>query len=145
MKYTSTKTIELGSCCFRQPKAQSHCRYLHGYRLSAKLWFACHSLDEKNWVVDFGGLKELKHLFENQFDHTTVIAKDDGLLSFFVDLAGRGGCDLRIMDGVGVEKFAEWCYNTANAYIKRVTDERCWVEKVEVWEHEKNSATYGKE
>ena len=42
--------------------------------------------------------------------------------------------------GVGIEKTAEWCLNTANKYIKETTNGRCWVEKVEVWEHDKNSA-----
>jgi len=142
-KYISTKVIELGSCCFRQPNASSHCRYLHGYRLTAKVWFKCHGLDENNWVVDFGGLKELKHLFQNHFDHTTIIAKNDPFVSVFLELCEKGVCNLRIMEGVGIEKFAEWCYNTANAYIRQITNERCWVEKVEVWEHEKNSAMYG--
>ena len=60
MEYQSTKIIELGSCAFRQWRADSHCKFIHGYRLVAKFWFECEKLDERNWVVDFGGLKELK-------------------------------------------------------------------------------------
>lgn len=142
--YFSTKVIELGSCAFRQPNAKSHCRHLHGYRLNAKFWFGCSELDDQNWVVDFGGLKELKALLEMQFDHTTVISKHDPLLPMFVELSEKGGCNLRIMDGVGIEKFAEWCYKTSNNYILEKTKSRCWVERVEVWEHEKNSAIYEK-
>lgn len=142
-KYFSTKQIELGSCCFRQPRATSHCRHLHGYRLTAKFWFKCNYLDNNNWVVDFGGLKELKNLLEMQFDHTMVIAKDDPLLPEFIKLSEKGACNLRIMDGVGIEKFAEWCYNTANSYINKATEGRCSVIRAEVWEHEKNSAIYG--
>lgn len=142
-KFFSTKQFELGSCCFRQPKAQSHCRHLHGYRLTAKLWFKCSGLDDNNWVVDFGGLKELKSLFEMQFDHTMIIAKNDPLLEDFIALSKKDGCNLRIMDGVGIEKFAEWCYKTANNYIQVKTEGRCSVARVEVWEHEKNSGMYG--
>jgi len=140
MTYKSTKIIELGSCAFRQWKADSHCKFIHGYRLIAKFWFACHSLDERNWVVDFGGLKDLKNILEKQFDHTLCVAGDDPLLEGFKTLHTAGGCDLRIMpEGVGIEKTAEWCFNAADSYIRKLTNERCWVERVEVWEHEKNS------
>ena len=140
--YQSTKVIDLGSCAFRQPKAQSHCRWLHGYRLQSKLWFGCNELDSNNWVVDFGSLKGLKKKFEDQFDHTPCIAKDEPALKNFTDLQNEDICDLRVMDGVGIEKFAEWCFNVGNSYIKKMTGGRCWIDKVEVWEHEKNSATY---
>ena len=70
MSYQSTKIIELGSCAFRQWRAtHSHCRFLHGYQLKAKLWFSGSSLDEKNWIVDFGGLKELKAKLQQVFDN----------------------------------------------------------------------------
>ena len=141
MKYSSAKIIELGSCAFRQWRADSHCRYIHGYRLVAKFWFNCNNLDANNWVVDFGGLKELKEILEKQFDHTLCVASDDPLLEGLQSLHTAGGCDLRVMpDGVGIEKTAEWCLKAADAFIRQQTGNRCWVEKVEVWEHEKNSA-----
>jgi len=143
MHYSSTKTIPLGSCAFRQPYATSHCKYIHGYRLQAKFWFACEKLDQNNWVVDFGSLKPLKTILEQQFDHTTVIWTQDPELQTFIDLNKKGIIDLRIMkDGVGIEKFAEYCFNKADEFVRNFTSNRCWVEKVEVWEHEQNSATY---
>lgn len=143
MPYQSTKIIELGSCAFRQWRAtHSHCKFIHGYQLNAKLWFECDYLDEKNWVVDFGGLTEIKNCFKEQFDHKTVLAKDDPLLEEFKKIHDLGGCDLRIMDDVGIERTAEWCFNKANEIIKKQTDNRCWCSKVEVWEHAENSAVY---
>jgi 6-pyruvoyltetrahydropterin/6-carboxytetrahydropterin synthase len=143
-RYQSTKIIELGSCAFRQWRADhSHCHFVHGYRLVAKFWFDCSDLDGKNWVVDFGGLKELKQILEKQFDHTLCVAADDPLLNHFKALHNAGGCDLRIMDkGVGIERTAEWCYEAADSLIRKLTSNRCWVHQVEVWEHEKNSAIY---
>jgi len=140
--YQSTKVIELGSCAFRQWRAaDSHCKYIHGYRLVAKFWFECNELDQRNWVVDFGGLKELKTLLEKQFDHTLCIAADDPLIEGFKSLHTAGGCDLRIMrNGVGIERTAEWCLEHADPFIRNLTGNRCWVSKVEVWEHDKNSA-----
>ena len=140
--FQSTKLIELGSCAFRQPNAKSHCRFLHGYRLQSKLWFGCNELDENNWVVDFGSLKGLKKKFENQFDHTTCVAAGDPALQILKTMQDQDMCDLRVMEnGVGIERFAEWCFNVADSYVNSMTNGRCWVDKVEVWEHEKNSAT----
>lgn len=145
-KFQSTKIIELGSCAFRQPNATSHCRWLHGYRLQSKIWFGCDTLDENNWVVDFGSLKGLKKKFEYQFDHTTCIADGDPAVYLLSKMQDQDMCNLRIMkDGVGIERFAEWCFDVANNYVASMTNDRCWVEKVEVWEHEKNSATFSKE
>jgi hypothetical protein len=63
-------------------------------------------------------------------------------LRYFEELHILKGCDLRIMGGVGIEKTAEWCFKAAAAYIKKTHSDRCWVAKVEVWEHAENSATY---
>ena len=140
-KYSSTKVIPLGSCAFRQPFAESHCKFLHGYRLQAKFWFGCNELDERNWVVDFGGLKELKLKLENTFDHTTVIWEKDPEKPLFEFLHSKGVIDLRVMpNGVGIEKFAEFCLSEADSFIRNMTGNRCYCYKVEVWEHESNSA-----
>jgi len=141
MIYQSTKVLELGSCAFRQWKADSHCKFVHGYRLQAKFWFGCDHLDEKNWAVDFGGLKGLKFILEKQFDHTLCVAGDDPYLDKFKELHELGAVDLRVMEnGVGIERTAEWCLVQSDLFIRALTNNRCWVEKVEVWEHEKNSA-----
>lgn len=143
MNYESTKVLELGSCAFRQWRANhSHCKFIHGYRLVAKFWFGCATLDDKNWVVDFGGLKGLKQILEKQFDHTLCVAKDDPQLEQLKALHTSGIADVRVMEkGVGIERTAEWCFEHADLFIRNETNNRCWVNKVEVWEHEKNSAT----
>lgn len=142
--YQSTKVIELGSCSFRQWRAtHSHCRFLHGYQLKAKIWFGGSSLDEKNWIVDFGGLKELKAKLQHIFDHTTTVAADDPELETFKDLDRRGVIQLRVMEkGVGIERAAEVVYDISNRYVQSLTSNRCWVDRVEVFEHEDNSATF---
>ena len=144
-KFYSTKVIPLGSCAFRQPRADSHCKFLHGYRLQAKFHFACNELDHKNWVVDFGGLKNLKKDLENIFDHKTVIWSQDPEIETFRMLEKKGIIELvELEQGVGIERFAELCYNMADMHVRAMTDNRCWREKVEVWEHEQNSAIYQK-
>lgn len=142
-KFSSTKIIDLGSCAFRQPKASSHCKFIHGYRLKAKFWFEAQELDNNHWVVDFGSLKPLKKKLEHQFDHTTCIAADDPMVREFAFLQEKGAIDLRIMEkGVGIERTAEWCHKAANEFLNDSTGGRCRCVKVEVWEHEGNSAIY---
>jgi 6-pyruvoyltetrahydropterin/6-carboxytetrahydropterin synthase len=142
MSYVSTKVIELGSCAFRQWRAEdTHCKYLHGYQLKAKFWFEG-DLDKRNWVVNFGGLKELKYKLQYQFDHTLCIASSDPLLPIFKELHEKGGCNLRIMEEVGIELTAEYCFKVANEFVQNMTQGRCKVIKVEVWEHDLNSAIY---
>ena len=141
-KFESTKIIELGSTAFRQPDADSHCRFIHGYKLTAKFWFACDALDGNNWVVDFGGLKELKDELRNLFDHTLCVSGDDPYLATFQQMYIDEIVDLRVFDnGVSIEKFAERCYLIANHYLRTLGD-RCWCSKVEVFEHSSNSAIY---
>lgn len=144
-KYISTKIVELGSTAFRQPNAESHCKFLHGYRLKAKIWLGSDSLDKNNWVYDFGGFKELKKILEKTFDHKLVIDKKDPAKSIFRELERYGAVDIVEMDGVGIEKFAEFVFNQTDQYIKFNTENRVWCEKVEVFEHENNSAIYQKE
>jgi len=141
-KYYSTKTYGTDrglSCCFRQWRAtHSHCSTLHGYSIGIRLVFECDSLDDKNWAMDFGGLKEFKAWADHMFDHTLIVAQDDPHLEFFKQMAlidtdwtlpetgldemrvdrnnfepyQRGSlCDLRVVKGVGCEMFARMCYD----------------------------------
>jgi len=143
--YYSTKRYghNLGlSACFRQPHADSHCRFLHGYSLSFKFIFSANTLDERNWVVDFGGLKPLKKWLEDNFDHKVVLDKNDPHLDDFKLLEEKGLAELNIVDGVGVEKFAEHAYNKAMEIVTEATNGRCWVVSCECAEHGANSAIY---
>ena len=139
MKYNSTKIITLGSTAFRQPEADSHCKFLHGYNLKAKFWFTADDLDENNWVVDFGGLKGLKEELKYTFDHKTIISSQDKYLYKFKELNDLGLIDLIILQGVGIEKFAEHCLKLANKVLSK-HKAHCY--KCEVFEHERNSAIY---
>ena len=147
MPYYSTKTYghNIGlSAVFRQPNADhSHCHLLHGYSLGFKFTFACEYLDNKNWAVDFGGLKPLKAWLEDHFDHKTAIDRADPHIDTFIELEKKGLIDLRVFDGVGAEKFAQHAFEFADALIKEKTDGRCWVHSVECSEHGANSAIYG--
>lgn len=147
MTYTSTKTWghDVGlSACFRQWRSMgSHCRFLHGYALSVRLEFEATALDHRNWVVDFGGLKELKDLLAHTFDHKTVVAHDDPHLEWFHRGHELGLLDLVIVDAVGCERFAELIWRMGDDWLLRQgLAHRCRLALVEVREHGANSATY---
>ena len=146
MKFYSTKHYghNIGlSAVFRQPNADhSHCHFLHGYSLAFTFTFGCDKLDNKNWAVDFGGLKPLKKWLEDSFDHKTVVDINDPHMDEFKRLEEKGLAQLTVFDGVGAEKFAEHAFNFADKLIKQATNNRCYVVKVECAEHGANSAIY---
>lgn len=151
MPYQSTKTYghEVGlSCAFRQWMAKSHCRFVHGYAISVKLLFQAESLDEYNWVMDFGGLKEVKEWLQNKFDHKLIVASDDPLKEKFHELQALGGAEVVVVDRVGCESFAEmiyrfvadWLYEKGHKNWMLPTTVR--LVSVEVAEHGANSAIF---
>lgn len=146
--YQSTKRYghEVGfSCAFRQWRAQSHCRLIHGYALAFKFVFEAEELDVRNWVVDFGGLKSLKQILEDSFDHTTIVAADDPQLEWFKEAQTRGILRLVVLPAGGCERFAQYVYEVAEQWlIDAGFAPRCSLVSVEVSEHGANSAIYTK-
>lgn len=141
--FKSYKEFNGYSTAFRQWRAESHCKYIHGYALKFKVWFEG-ELDDRNWVVDFGCFKRngVKDWMKDQFDHTTVVAKDDPMMHRFEMLARDRMIQLRVMDDVGCEKFAEFVFNYLNKKIIEETAGRVKVQKVQCWEHNENMAEY---
>lgn len=145
-KYLSTKQFghELGiSCAFRQWRADhSHCSKIHGYALAFKFTFEAEELDQRNWVQDFGGLKDLKQAIMNTFDHKLVIASDDPAKDLFEQMHKARVADVVILPAVGCEKFAKYAYAIAVDVLKLEYDNRVRLVGVEVKEHGANSAIY---
>ena len=145
-KYYSTKTYghNIGlSAVFRQPNADhSHCHLLHGYSLAFTFTFGCDELDNKNWAVDFGGLKPLKAWLEDHFDHKVAVDKNDPHLGKLYELPELDLAHIRVFAGVGAEKFAEHAFNYADELVRKMTDNRCYVVRCECAEHGANSAIY---
>ncbi len=143
MKYQVIKTYgnETGhSCAFRQWRADSHCNLIHGYALGFEVTFESETLDDRNWVIDFGDLGVLKQYLKDTFDHTTVIAEDDPMIQDFIYLKDKELIDLRIMSNVGCEAFAQEVYEFCR---ERYESQRVKVKSVRVFEHGANSAVFG--
>jgi len=150
--FKSRKKFDGFSTCFRQWRANTtHCQFLHGYDVEFEVTFEG-ELDHRNWVWDFGGMKRANNLIdgmqpkawmEYMFDHTVVVAEDDPDIQNFIDMDSRGIIQLRVVPGVGAEKFAEFLYHKLNDFVQLETEGRVKVVKVKFMENHKNSAIYG--
>ena len=151
MKFQSSKLFDGYSTCFRQWKAEgTHCRFLHGYAVSFRVWFEG-DLDERNWVWDFGGMKRAKGTIDGlnpkawmdyMFDHTFIVAEDDPFIESFKKMEEVDVAQIRVLPSVGAERFAEFVFNKLNEFVQAETEGRVSVVKVEFKEHDRNSAIY---
>ncbi len=141
-KFKSTKSFYGFPCTHRQWKASSHCRFVHGYSRSFHFEFESHELTKEMWVMDFGGLKDVKAWLEHMFDHTFLVSEDDPFKDRFTELDKEGVIQMRVLPNAGMEGTAEFVYKKVNKMIKQKTQNRVWITRVEVRENEKNSAIY---
>ena len=140
--FTSTKRFIGFPCTHRQWLADSHCKYIHGYSREFYFEFQSNELTKEGWVVDFGGLKEIKKWLDDMFDHTFLASETDPHLDLFREMDGKGIIQLRVLPNVGMEGTAKYVFEIVNRMIKKQTSDRAWLKLVEVRENEKNSAIY---
>ena len=144
MKFRSTKTYghDLGlSCCFRQWRSESHCRFLHGYALAVHFEFEADELDARNWVMDFGSLKPVKQWLEQTFDHKTLAAVDDPLLEHMRTMDDLGLIQLVVVPHVSCEAFAEHIFAWVSDWLSgQGLTPRVQLSEVHVREHGANAA-----
>lgn len=146
MKYVSTKTYrEIGPVAYRQWRAESHCRHVHGYALSFHIEFESDKLDVRNWVVDFGSLKSFKNNLEDWFDHTLLVAEDDPERETFELLGKKGLAKITYVERTGCEGLSQFLFNylediwlPENGY--KTSEREVFVRRVEVRETGGNMA-----
>jgi len=145
-RFESTKTYNHSvglSCCFRQWRAESHCKFLHGYAIKVHFVFETNELDVRNWAVDFGSLKSLKGWLEDLLDHKTLVATDDPMFHHFKVMESVGAMQLVEVEATGCEAMAFMIYQYAETWLKdNGYSPRVLLRKVTVSEHEGNSASY---
>ena len=142
-KYISSKFYnQLGPVAYRQWRADSHCNQIHGYALSFYFEFECETLDARNWCIDFGGLKPLKNLLEDWFDHTLLVAIDDPERETLLNLGKAGLAKITEVEKTGCEGIAEFLYEYVNTIFLKDYGEldRVWCSRVEVRETDANMA-----
>ncbi len=145
-KYTSTKEyIDAFPCAYRQHKADSHCNLIHGYAFSMKFYFGTDHLDIRNWSADYGGLKELKQVLNDKFDHCLLVSSDDPEIETYKLLKDKNIAKLTVLPKLGCESLADMLYKYINAvYIPDMWGpgeaHRLWCYRVEVRETQANMA-----
>lgn len=145
-KWTSTKEYhDAFPVAYRQWRADSHCRLIHGYAFSMKFFFGTDDLDVRRWAADYGGLTELKERLQGWFDHRLLVAEDDPELEWFREAETRGIAKLTVLPDLGCESLANILYKYVNGmYIPDMWGpgeaERLWCYRVEVRETQSNMA-----
>jgi len=144
-KWISTKTYrQIGPVAYRQWRADSFCKFLHGYSLSFHLEFECDTLDARNWCMDFGGLRPLKEKLEEWFDHTLLLASDDPLYDEIKRLGDLGLAKITEVERTGCEGIADFLYKYINGVFLpqygAAEAERIWCSMVQVRETDANMA-----
>lgn len=149
LKVKSTKRYKYLPCGHAQyfdkeaDGSPGECASVHGYDREVEFTFAG-EVDAHGWIVPFGELGQVKKFLEYYFDHVTVLGADDPrLASIPAEMIKPGQLlgTLRVLPyGVSMEMSALFIWEHVNAYIYKITDGRCYVEKVQCVEHDRNSA-----
>jgi 6-pyruvoyltetrahydropterin/6-carboxytetrahydropterin synthase len=110
-----------------------------------KFYFGTNDLDKRNWVCDYGGLKELKQVLADQFDHTLLVAQDDPYITLYEAMQSAGIAKLTILPRLGCEGLADMLYKYINGvFIPDMLGQgeaaRVWCYRVEVRETQANMA-----
>lgn len=118
------------------------CASVHGYDREVEFTFAG-DIDDMGWIVPFGELGAVKKFLEYYFDHVTVLpANDPRLDQLTPELTAPGGIlgTVRVLpSGVSMEMSSLFVWEYVNHYIYKITQGRCYVSKVQIFEHDRNS------
>lgn len=141
-KFISTKEYrEIGPVAYRQWRDQGNCKWIHGYALTFYFEFESETLDFRNWVVDYGGLRPLKDLLEDWFDHKYLLAQDDPNYADIVALQEKGMLKITEVEATGCEALADFIYKYLNSgFLEEMGFKDVWCSKVSVRETDKNMA-----
>lgn len=119
------------------------CAQTHGYSREFHFEFTSTEPDAYGWVVGFGHLKEIKRWLDFMFDHTSLWEAGDPRIEKVKAINKEMTPNLynmRILpSGVSMEQTALFMLIHLQKFIVDLTDERCWISKLEVRENEKNS------
>lgn len=143
-RFVSTKEYkDLGPVAYRQWRDKGgNCYLVHGYSLSFYFEFESDTLDFRNWVVDYGGLRPLKEQLEDWFDHTLLVATDDPEREALLKLGELGIAKITEVEATGCEALSDFIYKWINSgFLQEIGfPEDVWCSKVAIRETERNMA-----
>lgn len=162
MTFTCTKTFDCVSTAHRNWRAKDNpnrdskkCSYIHGYTKSFSIVFGCESLDEFQWVYDYGTtstgeertMTSIKKFIQETLDHGVTTDDQDPMLAKLFEMHELELIKLVVIpvkDGQSgsVEGLCRFMYNTFDPQLRRETNNRVWIESITISEHHKNSSTF---
>lgn len=149
LEIKSTKKFKYLPCAHaqffdREPDGTpGECASLHGYDREVEITFGG-TPDEMGWIVAFGdATKPIKKFIEYYFDHVSVLPANDPRIEQIPSEMLKPGAILGTLkvlpSGVSMEMSSAFIWEHVNAYVHSVTQGRCYVNKVQVFEHDRNS------
>lgn len=125
----------------RQHRHAGHCAYIHGHNWTITLTFACKQLDSSGFVVDFGQLKYIKDWIACHLDHACLLNEDD---PHRADLVSQKASLFKfyILPCCSSEGIAQHLFQIFNSMVQSHTQQRVWLNQVDIKEDSKNSASY---
>lgn len=151
--FTSTKKIGPISTCHRNWMAATNsnrdsvkCSLIHGYSRWVQFTFSG-ELDRHQWVQDFGDCKFMKQFIESNWDHRVLVGSNDPQIELLKELHDLSVIDLNIIDasrgwGPGIEGSCLHLFDNLQPELTRRTDGRVRIVKIEIWEHDFNTACF---
>ena len=125
----------------RQFRHEGRCAFLHGHNWAIEIEFGCRQLDERGFVVVFGGLGFLKQWIDQNLDHACLFAKADPEREALLRDYGRLFKPL-IIDSVSTEGIAKFLFETFDPMVRREFGDRAWIRQLILHEDTKNTARY---
>ena len=125
----------------RQFRHEGRCAFIHGHNWAIEIEFACTKLDERGFVVDFGGLGFLKKWIDENLDHACLFAEADPERAALLKNHPKLFKPL-VIDSVSTEGIAKFLFETFEPMVHREFGERVWVQQIILHEDTKNSARY---
>lgn len=162
MSFTCTKTFDCVSTAHRNWRAKDNpnrdskkCSYIHGYTKSFSIVFECESLDEFQWVYDYGTtstgeertMTSIKKFIQETLDHGVTTDDQDPMLAKLYEMHELELIKLIVIpvkDGQSgsVEGLCRFMYNKFDPQLRSETNNRVWIESITISEHHKNSSTF---
>lgn len=131
-----------------QSRDSQKCAWIHGYSRHMQLTFEG-DLDDCQWVYDFGDCKFIKAFLEDKWDHKVLISSDDPELDLLGQMHVKNLLQLTVIDstngrnwGPGLEGSCKYVFDHIQPTIDKKTNDRVRIVRVEIWEHENNSAIF---
>jgi len=129
----------------RQHNHDGHCKLIHGHNWDFEICLVASELDKNDFVYDFGKFDWLKDWFEEMFDHTCLINRDDPERMVFQMADRQGLMDLKVVDSCSSEGIAKLIYEKISEELQKDEDAQkrnVVLNFVVVHEDYKNSAQY---